>query len=64
MTFILLIIAFIVYLALAIIETDSGYHFLYVIGLVYVTGHLSLISGVMIVLSQKSNKADKTDKTE
>jgi hypothetical protein len=61
MTFILLIIAFVVYTTLAIIETDSRYHFLYVVGLVYVTGHLSLILGVMLGLSQKSSRTDKAE---
>jgi hypothetical protein len=60
MTFILLIIAFIVYLTLSMIETDSGYHFLYILGLVYVTGHISLTLGVMLGLSQKSNRPNKT----
>jgi hypothetical protein len=61
MTFILLIVAFFVYLTLSIMETGSSYHFLYVLGLVYVTGHLSLILGVMLGLSQKSSGTDKAE---
>jgi hypothetical protein len=60
MTFILLVIAFFVYLLLAVVEANSSYHFLYVLGLVYTTGHLSLGVGVTLGLAHNPASIDKT----
>jgi hypothetical protein len=59
MKFALLVTAFIVYLVLSITETDAGYHFFYVLGLVYVTGHLAMVTGIAIGLAHTYVEPDK-----
>ena len=61
MTAILLVTTFIIYLVLTIIETDSVYHIILILGLVLITGYLNLMVGIAIGLSLESVDTDEVE---